>query len=72
ASRQRLVGIGYAIRRLNQAYFAFHGSYAESPQSTSPIGEELRRLREKSGSLGEFIRRIASVSSYQEFRALAY
>jgi hypothetical protein len=71
-SRQRLADLGYHIRRLNQAYFAFHGSYAQSPQSTSPIGKELERLREKAGSLGEFIRLVAGVGSYQELKGLAY
>ena len=33
---------GYGLRKLNQAYFAFRGSYAESPASLSPIGDELR------------------------------
>ena len=28
---------GYPIRRLNQAYFAFHGTYAENAASSSPI-----------------------------------
>ncbi len=71
-SRQRLADMGYHIRRLNQAYFAFHGSYAQSPQSTSPIGEELERLRQQAGSLGGFIRLVAGIGSHQELKELAY
>ena len=61
---------GYYIRKLNQAYFAFHGSYGESPAATSPIGGELRALREQSASLGEFVRTVARISSYQELQPL--
>lgn len=69
-SRQRLAGMGYSIRRLNQAYFAFHGSYAEDPASVSPIGEELRQLWEKAGSLGEFLRRVSRIGRYEELKRL--
>jgi len=36
--RRYLAENGYVIRKLNQAYFAFHGAYADSPTSISPIG----------------------------------
>jgi hypothetical protein len=36
---------GYPIRKLNQAYFAFHGSYGGSPAASSPIGPKLQQLR---------------------------
>ncbi len=68
--RQEFAANGYPIRKLNQAYFAFHGTYAESSASSSPIGEQVRKLRERSGSLPEFIHAIASVSSHEEFLAL--
>ena len=38
--RLLMVEHGYPIRVLNQAYFAFHGAYAESPASSSPIGAQ--------------------------------
>lgn len=59
---------GYFIRKLNQAYFAFHGTYADSPASVSPIGEEVDRLRSVTGSVGDFIRTMAGFGSYQEFQ----
>jgi hypothetical protein len=71
-SQLRLAGMGYGIRRLNQAYFAFYGTYALNPQSTSPIGEELEQLRRRASSLGEFIRLVAGVSSYRELQHMAY
>ncbi len=68
--RQALAGEGYDIRKLNQAYFAFHGTYTDAPASTSPIGDELRLLRQRSASLGEFLRRVSALKSYQELKAL--
>ncbi|MDE2861624.1 MAG: hypothetical protein OYI31_01565 [Chloroflexota bacterium] len=61
---------GYYIRKLNQAYFAFHGSYADSAASISPIDGQLRAIREASDSLGDFVRTVASVSSHDEFLKL--
>ena len=61
------VGRGYNIRKLNQAYFAFHGSYATGPGSVSPIGEQLRELRRRSGSVGEFLKTMAQFGSYGEY-----
>lgn len=58
---------GYRIRKLNQAYFAFHGTYAESPASVSPIGDQLQQFRALSPDLGTFVRTVAGFSSYQEF-----
>lgn len=65
--RQFLAGQGYYIRKINQAYFAFHGSYATTPGSVSPIGQQLRDLRERSASVAEFLNTVARFGSYQEF-----
>ena len=64
--RQFLVSKGYYIRKLNQAYFAFYGTYADSPTSISPIGVELKALREKSASLKEFLETAAAMTSRQD------
>lgn len=64
--RQYLASMGYYIRRLNQAYFAFYGAYADSPTSVSPIGADLRELRERSASPGDFLETVAGMSSRQE------
>ena len=53
--RQYLATMGYNIRKLNQAYFAFHGAYADRPTSVSPIGLELKQLRTQSDSLKKFL-----------------
>ena len=65
--RKLFVENGYHIRKLNQAYFAFHGTYAESPSSVSPIGDQLHELREMLPALGTFIRTMSGISSYQDF-----
>jgi hypothetical protein len=62
--RQIFLSHGYKIRKLNQAYFAFHGIYGKSPASTSPIRNELQLLRAKSQSLKEFLQQTSSMSSY--------
>ena len=59
---------GYAVRKINQAYFAFHGSYGESPSSVSPIAREIYELRRLSGSPGELVRTMRGISTYVQFR----
>ncbi len=67
--RRLFVDNGYAIRVINQAYFAFHGTYAESPASVSPIAGQLHHLRERSPTLGDFIRTVARFATYDAFLA---
>jgi predicted nucleic acid-binding Zn-ribbon protein len=67
--RQYLVSMGYQIRKLNQAYFAFHGTYADRPTSISPIGVELKKLREQSASLKDFLDTVATMTSQQDLSA---
>ena len=61
---------GYNIRKINQAYFAFYGSYADSPQSISPIYKQLQDLREKRLNIGELVNEIKNISTYEDFRLL--
>jgi len=68
--RQYLLSMGYHIRKLNQAYFAFHGAYADEPTSVSPIGVELRALRAQSASLKEFLNTVADMTSRQELQEM--
>ena len=68
--RQFMAEHGHFIRKLNQAYFAFHGTYADNPASINHIYEQLSALRAASPSLGDFVRKVASISSYSEFLEL--
>jgi len=61
--RQYLADHGYFIRKINQAYFAFHGLYGTAPASSSPIGPKLQEIRKREPSLGEFIRAVSQVTS---------
>lgn len=56
--RQFLEDNGYFIRKLNQAFFAFHGSYATGAGSVSPIGDQLEELSAESDSLEEFLKTV--------------
>ncbi len=71
-ARQRdyLAANGYHIRKLNQAYFAFHGTYADDPTSVSPIGRELGILRTRSRSLTDFLTTAATIESRDGLRRL--
>ncbi len=64
--QQYLASKGYYIRKLNQAYFAFYGAYADSPTSVSPIGSELETLRGQSASLEDFLDTVAQMTSHQD------
>jgi hypothetical protein len=66
--RQYLLSMGYYIRKLNQAYFAFHGAYADEPTSVDPIGVELKELREEVGSLKEFLNTVADMTSREDLQ----
>lgn len=65
--RKLFVQRGYAIRRLNQAYFAFHGSYADTPGSVDPIGPALDRLLRAAGSVQAFVQAVEGVGSYADY-----
>ena len=56
--RQFLDDNGYFVRKINQAFFAFHGSYATGAASVSPIGDQLDELREGTESLEEFLKTV--------------
>jgi len=60
---------GYLIRKINQAYFAFYGAYADSPQGAAgadPVGPAVRSLRANSSTLKDFLRQIAWMSSFDQ------
>ncbi len=62
---------GYQIRVLNQAYFAFYGAYADVPGGAAGedlVGPAVRALRANSASLGEFIKQIAGMRSFEELK----
>jgi hypothetical protein len=70
--RQVFVAEGYVLRKLNQAYFAFHGSYADAPGAAGedPIGPTVLKFRARSPGLHAFVSEIAQVTTLAELEAL--
>ena len=71
ARRQVFWQNGYLLRKLNQAYFAFHGAYADVPGGAAgedPVGPAVRALRAQSDSLADFINTIGSMTSFDELK----
>jgi len=69
--RQVFVSHGYIIRKLNQAYFAFYGAYADNPVSAAgedPVGEAVRALRAKNPNLAAFLRQMGKMNSYDDLK----
>ena len=61
---------GYLIRKLNQAYFAFNGAYADEPGAAGadPVGPAVILLRNRSPSLRAFLDTIAPMTSFDELK----
>jgi hypothetical protein len=69
ARRQIFWENGYRLRKLNQAYFAFYGAYADEPGGAAgedPVGAAVRRFFSESPSLASFLKRIAWMTSFEE------
>jgi hypothetical protein len=69
--RQFLWENGYHIRKLNQAYFAFYGAYADEPGGAAgadPVGTAVRLLRAKSTSLSDFVNRMAWMWNFEQLK----
>lgn len=69
--RLAFVEHGYAIRRLNTAWFAFFGTYGGSAGTVSPIEAQLRAIRADAGSIPAFLERVASITEPGQLEALA-
>ncbi len=62
---------GYLLRKINQAYFAFYGAYADVPGGAAgedPVGPAVRALRAESESLSDFINTISWMTSFKELQ----
>ncbi len=69
--RQQLNSKGYPLRRLNQAYLALHGTYADEIAFEAPVGNALSDLRARSSNLGDFVRKVGAASSYADFERIS-
>jgi hypothetical protein len=73
ARRQVFWNEGYRIRRLNQAYFAFYGAYADEPGGPAgedPVGEAVRELWSRIQSPREFLLQMGGLHSFSELEEL--
>ncbi len=61
--RQVFAFNGYYIRRINQAFFAFNGTYADTPASSDPVGVKLQSLRQAELTLKDFVHTVQSFTS---------
>lgn len=62
---------GYLLRKINQAYFAFYGAYADAPggaAGTDPVGPAVRALREQSASLADFVNTISWMTNFEQLQ----
>jgi len=64
--RTELADAGFRVRRINQAYFAWYGSYAARPDAVDPLGAQLREIRARAGSLQAFIELVRVTSTRAE------
>lgn len=74
ARRKLFVEQGYSIRKLNQAFFAFYGAYADQPGGAAgedPVGAAVRSLRAQSATLTVFIHRISTVTSFEQLQEIS-
>ena len=73
ARRQFFWENGYRIRKLNQAYFAFYGAYADQPIGSAgedPVGAAVRQLRAQSNTLIKFVQAVSRVKSFEQLQNL--
>ena len=68
--RGELEVAGVVIRRINQAYFAWFGTYAARPDSVDPLGPQLFELRERAGSPGRFLGLVRGATTREDVARL--
>lgn len=71
--RQLFYENGYAIRKINQAYFAFYGGYQAGGvpgiAGEDPIGPAIQSIRAQSGDLHDFIVTMRTITSQEQLLA---
>jgi hypothetical protein len=68
-TRLHLQENGIFIRKLNQAYFAFYGTYGDSPASSDPVGPKIERVWEITQDVGLFLRVMRDVRNLEDLDA---
>ena len=64
---------GYKLRKINQAYFAFYGSYNDTPgggaAGDDPVGPLVQQYRKQFADFHRFMVKIASVKSFDDLQS---
>jgi hypothetical protein len=68
--RAELCDAGVCIRKINQAYFAWFGTYTARPDSVDPLGPQLRELRELSSDVAAFLARVRGAGGRDDIERL--
>ena len=68
--RLELCDTGFCLRRINQAHFAWFGTYAARDDATDPLGPQIFALRERSGSLAAFLEAVRAAQSRADIEEL--
>jgi len=68
-TQQYLAQNGIYIPKINQAYFAFYGTYATSPQSSNPIGPKVEKVWSLTQNVGLFLANMREVTSVSDLDA---
>ena len=61
---------GIKIRKINQAWFAFNGTYGDSPSSISNFNDELNDLIDSYDNLNDAINDIKNISSLDDYKIM--
>ena len=67
--REYLAAHGITIRKINQAYFAFYGTYADTAESSNPIGPKIEQVWSLTKDVGLFLRNMREVTSVKDLDA---
>lgn len=65
-TQKYLADHGIYVGKINQAYFAFYGTYATSPQSSNPIGPKVEKVWSLTQNVGLFLADMRSVRNVQD------
>ena len=70
--REYLASHGIVIRKINQAYFAFYGTYGDTAASSNPVGPKIEQIWALTKDVGRFLRVMREVTSATDVdRAIA-
>ena len=68
--RMVLSSNGYDIRKINQAYFAFYGTYGGNPESSNNYYDNLIQIRKRYKNLGDMIHDIKYSDNIEKIYSL--